>query len=319
MNFTDFRLKVIHFYRKNKVIILVIILIWLVIFFINQLLRGYKKPVEIDNSYNPHVAVIDSSSKVPKTMQKTIETLIKEYVDYCNNNDFDKAYNMLSKNCKEYAFNNNFDNFVHHVYLKMPTPKQYSIQDYSNIGNNYIYSVKYTDDLLATGLTNKEYTHTEEKMTFKKMNDETIEMSVGSFYDVKDIKSVSENDYLKVDVEKCIINYETEEYLIKFTNRTNNVLVIEDKKSKDEIQLLISSELRGNEYESNIILQPNEQKNVKIKFEKFIDDNRKTNAIVFNNIRVLKEYYGVDATDETINNYILNAVAKFSMTLYVNK
>ena len=87
-------------------------------------------------------------------------------------------------------YNNNFDNFVHHVYLKMPTPKQYSIQDYSNIGNNYIYSVKYTDDLLATGLTNKEYTHTEEKMTFKKMNDETIEMSVGSFYDVKDIKSV---------------------------------------------------------------------------------------------------------------------------------
>ncbi len=319
MNFTDVRLKIIRFFRKNKVIIMVVVLIWLVIFFVNQLLRFYKKPVEIDNTYKPSYSVMSSSSKVPKEMHSSIEAVIKQYVNYCNNNDFDMAYNMLSKDCKMYAFNNDFDKYLDYLYIKMPTPKKYSIQDYSNIGTNYIYSVKYTDDLLATGLTNRDYTYTEEKMVFKKLADGKIEMSVGGYYDTKDVKSVSENDYLKVDIQRKIIKYSTETYLVKLTNRTDNIIVIEDKKSKDEIQLLVSNELRGNEYYGNIILQPNETRNVEIEFEKFVDDNKKSKSISFNNVRVLKEYYGENATYDEISNAVVNAIAKFSMTVYVEK
>ena len=76
-------------------------------------------------------------------------------------------YNILDNRQGTYSFDNQISNFMKYVSTKMPTKKKYAIQDYSNDGNMYIYQIKYTDDLLATGLTNRDYTYTEEKMIFK--------------------------------------------------------------------------------------------------------------------------------------------------------
>ena len=83
--------------------------------------------------------------------------LIDEYVGYCNEGNYQKAFNMLSEDCREYSYDNSVEKFMRHVLVKMPNQKKYSIQDYSNTNYNgkkiYIYEIKYTDDLLATGGT----------------------------------------------------------------------------------------------------------------------------------------------------------------------
>ena len=318
MKFTDFRLKVIHFFRKNKRIIFFIVIIWLVIFLFNQLLKIYRPSTPIDNSYEPHISVMNPSEKVPEEMQTPIEDLIKEYVEHCNNNEFEEAYSMLSKDCRKYAFNYNVEDFRKYVMTKMPVPKLYDIQSYSILDNKYIYLVRYTDDFLATGLTNEEYSYTEEKMVFTQLEDGTVEMSVGDFYGVEDIKTVAENEYIKIDIQKRILKYDTEEYIVKLTNRTKNVIVLADGLSEDEINLQLPKEYRNIELEEPIILYGSESKEFTLSFPKYVDDGDSSVSIIFNNIRVLNDYYGSNATQEEIDNAVLNAIAKFSMQLSVN-
>ena len=318
MNFVDLRLKIKHFFRKNKKIIFVIVIVWLFIFFINQVLKLYTPEPEIGDTYEPHVSVIDSSQKVPEKYQTNIEDLIEEYVSYCNNNDFDKAYNMLSKDCKEYAYPT-YEDFIDHLKIVMYTPKKYSIQNYSNLDDMYIYSISYTDDFLATGLTNTEYSYTEEKMAFKENEDGQLEMSVGNFIKHENINLSTENEYLKIDVKDRIVNYATEEYTFRFTNRTNYDIVISDYVEENEITLSLSNEVRGAEQHEDIVLGSNETKDVKIVFSKYVDDNDSSNFINFNNIRVLEDYYGEFSENTVIEDKIINAIAKFSMNVAVNR
>lgn len=318
MNFTDVRLRIKHFFRKYKKIIYIAIIIWLVIFLVNQLLKLYNPPQEVEKTYEPHASVMDSSSKVPTKYQTTIEDLIEEYVNYCNNNDFDKAYNMLSADCKTYAFPT-FDSYLNHLKVVMYTPKKYSIQDYSNINNMYIYSVKYTDDILATGLTNTEYSYTEEKMAFQKNDKDELEMSVGNFIKHEDLKISTENEYLKIDVRDRVVNYSDEKYTIRLTNRSDYAIAISDYKEANEIFLTLSKETREAGQHNPIVLNPNETKDVELTFDKFVDDNDTSYSITFGEIRVLDKYYGADADENTIQEALLNAVAKFSMNVSVNK
>ena len=318
MNFVDLRLKIKHFFKKNKKIIFVIVIVWLFIFFINQILKLYTPEPEIEDTYEPHVSVIDSSQKVPEKYQTNIEDLIEEYVTYCNNNDFDKAYNMLSKDCKEYAYPT-YEDFIDHLKVVMYTPKKYSIQNYSNLDDMYIYSISYTDDFLATGLTNTDYSYTEEKMAFKENEDGQLEMSVGNFIKHENINISTENEYLKIDVKDRIVNYATEEYTIRFTNRTNYDIVISDYVEESEITLSLSNEVRGAEQHEDIVLGSNETKDIKIIFSKYVDDKDNSRFINFNNIRVLEDYYGEFSENTVVEDNIINAIAKFSMNVAVNR
>ena len=183
----------------------------------------------------------------------------------------------------------------------------------------YIYSISYTDDFLATGLTNTEYSYTEEKMAFKENEDGQLEMSVGNFIKHENINLSTENEYLKIDVKDRIVNYATEEYTVRFTNRTNYDIVISDYVEENEITLSLSNEVRGAEQHEDIVLGSNETKDVNIIFSKYVDDNHSSNFINFNNIRVLEDYYGEFSENTVIEDKIINAIAKFSMNVAVNR
>lgn len=321
MMFTDIRIKILHFFRKNKKIIFIIICVWVIVFLVNLLLKNYEPEMDLQTTYEPHTSIMDTKKSVPQTVSNPIEEMIEEYVRYCNEANWQKAFNMLSDSCREYSFQNNVQEFMKYVYTKMPTEKKYAIQDYSNNGNLYIYQIKYTDDLLATGLTNSTYQYTEEKMIFKKQKDGTIEMAVGNFVDFEDIKNISENDYLKIDVKSVIKYYSVESYTVKLTNRTENTIVLSDGMEENEIVLnLKSSEMRKRlEEENNIILEPNESRTLNLSFQKFYDNKDEAKSITFGAIRVMEQYSGTqDVSEETIQAEIQNAIAKFSVNIPIS-
>lgn len=317
-NFTDLRLKVRHFVRKYKRIIFICIIIWLIIVFINQLLKLYKPEPTAETTYEPHTSVMSTGSSVPKKYQTPIEEKIKEYVGYCNNGDFDKAYNMLSSDCKKYAYPK-FDDFVDHVLTVMPLPREYNIQNYSNMKDLYIYDVRYTENYLATGLTNSTFSYSDEKISFTKNKNDELEMGVGGFVRHDSIKASTENEYLKIEIIDRNVYYGTETYTVKFTNKTNYDIVICDYNENDEVLINLNNEYREADQMNNIILYSNASEEHKISFSKFVDDNDTTNTISFNGIRVLDSYYGVNAEESEIEEAVTNAIAKFSMQIYVNR
>lgn len=314
--YTDLRLKLIRFIRKYKKIIGVAFLIWVVVVIINQYLKNYKPPVIPETTYTPHVSVMNSNGAVPKVLQSEVERMLEEYIEACNDGNYQKAFQMLSDECKEYEFNNSILSYQDYVLTKMPNPKQYSIQNYSNNDGLYTYQIKYTDDFLATGLTGQEYSYTEEKITFQVGKDGTTLMSVGNFIRQADIQSVVENDYLKIDVKEKVVRYSMESYTVLFTNRTEFTIVIADGIGREEVLLQLPQEYRNRvNVDKNIILRPYENKELVIEFSKFSDTEDKSQSLLFNSVRVMEQYSGIDVNPELIVKEYNDAISKFSMQI----
>ena len=285
MNFTELRLRFRHWVRKYRKVIFVVFVIWGLVFLINLYMRNRKIEPVPTTTKEPHTAVIDQTSSTPKSIQTPIEDMLKEYIGYCNEGNYQKAFNMLSEDCRSYEFDNDVEKFMSHVLVKMPTPKKYSIQNYSNTtyGNKkiYIYEVKYTDDLLATGLTNTTYAYTAEKFTFYEDDNDQLQMNAGDYIYHSDIKSISENEYLKIDVVDKVVNYSIEQYEIKFTNRSNYTIVIADGVETDEVVLSLPAETRKRSVTGDIVLAPQEAITLNFTFSKFVDYGDFTEGIVF--------------------------------------
>jgi len=322
MNFIDLRLKIRHFFRRNQRILFVIIIVWAIVLFINMILTNRPKEYVADTTYEAHTSVINNSNSTPKSMQEPIEKMIEEYVKYCNAGNYQAAFNMLSSECREYGFENKVENFMRHVYTKMPLPREYAIQNYSSTTygnkNMYIYEVRYFDDFLATGLTNSQYSYTSENITFFREDNE-IKMNVGNYIYHNDIKNISENEYLKIDVVDKIVNYSIETYKVKFTNRSNYTIVISDGQEIEEVLLALSNETRNPGEIQDIVLEPNGSIQADFVFPKFVDDGDSSQSLVFPAIRVMEKYSGTgdEIPEETIQYEIDNAISKFSMEVDV--
>lgn len=313
---TEFRLRIRHWFRKYGKIVFIIIVVIGIIFTVNRFLIATDFQTSPNTTYTPTISVMDSRDSAPTRVQSTAEKMVEEYVGYCNEGNYQKAFNMLSEECQKYAFNNSVSEFADHVLKKMLTPKNYSIQDYSNYNGFYIYEIKYIDDILATGLTNQTYNFSTEKIIFTKNKDNSYAMSVGNFVKYDKISNILENDYLKVDVIDRITRYSTETYNVRFTNRTDSTIVIADNLVEDEVKLVLPQEYRSMENTNTlIILAPGESKTVTLGFTKFFDDGDTSEGILFTAVRVIENYIGADGSREEQQNEIDNALAKFSIEI----
>ncbi len=317
--FTDFRLKIRHFLKKNAKLIFIIVCIWAIVFFINMFLKNYQAPVNLQTTYEPHKAVMDSTDSVPEKVSNSVEEMLEKYMGYCLEGNVESAYNMLSDTCKECSFANEIDNFTSYITNKIGSAKRYAIQNYSNEGNTYIYQVKYSGDMLATGLTNTTYQYTEEKIVFKKQKNGTIEMSVGNFIDYEDIKNISENEYLKVDVKYVQKYYSVERYKVVLTNRSDYTIVIADGEESNEVILTLDSkDTRTTTTETNLVLKPNQSQTVTLEFAKFYDNDNDAVNLTFGSVRVMEQYSGTEVENTIKQAEMQNAIAKFSVMIPIN-
>lgn len=303
----NIKLKIHNFLKKYGKIIGIVICVWVTIILINGLLKVTDNKKEPSTTYEPHVSIMDQSSSSPKKVQKAMEDFIEEYVEYCNNGEYEKAYNMISEECKDYAFKT-LTEYKDYVQNKFNKEKIYSIQNYSNYNGKYIYSVKLYDDILATGLTNSNYMYQEEKIVASYDKDRNVVFSVGNFIEQQEILSVQENDYVKIDVRSKIVKYNFEIYNVKITNKSEKTILIKNNQINNEVLLNLSNEYRKEISSNNIILEPEESKTINIGFEKFYDDGVDSKSIIFNSIRVVDNYIEENPNED-------NAVHKFSMEL----
>jgi hypothetical protein len=324
MGYTELRLKILRFFRKNKYIILILLIVLFVIITINTLLRSRVVVPEPTTTLEPHVSVMNNGSSTPSRMAQTIEEYIKEYMGYVDSQDFDKAFEMITEECREKEFNNDIFKYILYVKNKKPNSNMtYNIQDYSNVTIDgtkyYIYEIHYTEDLLATGLTNSEYMFTTEKMAFFRDKDGNIKMTVGDYIGYEDVQSVAENEYLKIDIINKLIEYQEVTYEVRFTNRSEYTVVVADGYgSAEENVITLKGETRKEINGMDVVLNPGESKTFTFTYTKFVDDGDTISDMTFGSIRIMEQYSGTDlnvVTEDQINQEISNAIDKFSMKL----
>ena len=315
----NFRVKVHQFYKKNKKKIwTTFLIIWLIIFIINLILKNRKPEVSLPSTtYSPHTLMYsDNGEEVPEKYQKPIENLIDTYFNYCNSGDYQNAYNIITDECKKsvYPTLELFKSYVDTVFEGKK--KIYNIQSCSVVDNKYIYNIRILDDILANGTTDG-YSYYEEKLILIEENGE-FKLSIGEFIEEKDPNIVVEDDNMIIEITNVYVDYDTETYTIKIKNKTDKYIVISDNTQSNEIMLDVGDYMKhpNNTEYVNFYIKPNSTTSEDIKFDKFYDNGLTSKRILLNTIRILNEY---DAKQGTTQENLDNAVKLYGFDIKLTK
>ena len=273
--FRNLKAKLVRYSQKHRKKIIVLFLIfWLIIFIINTILKMQPEQLPAPSTtYTPHVSVLDSEKAVPEKLQQPIENIIDKYMNYCNNKEYEKAYETISKECREknYPTLEAFKKYVDHVFEGKK--KIYNIQSYS-----YYY---------------------EEKFVMINDNGE-LKLSIAEYIGDEQLNKVAEDNNMKVEITNVSRDYETETYTIKVTNKTDKYIVIADNSNSDEILLDLGDQTRRPTNKNLVFFYclPNSITTQTFTFNKFYDNGIKAKKIMFGNVRVLKEYDWMKGTTQ---------------------
>lgn len=315
--FTNIRLKINEFVKSHKKeVIIACLILWLIIFIINQILKNRPKPADIPyTTYTPHKSVVNidnGDEDTPKEYEEKIENLVDKYFNYCNNGEYENAYNLITKECREklYPTLEQFTAYVNFVFEGKK--KIYNIQNYSIYENKYIYSIRILDDILANGTTDG-YSYYEEKLVLIEENGE-FKLSIGEYIGDENPNIQVEDENMIVEITNKSVDYETETYTIKITNKTDKYIVIADNTQDNEIVLDVDGQARHpiNTTFVWFFARPNSNATLDVKFNKFYDNGLKSNKIVLNAIRILDSY---DVTKGTTQEDLDKAVRLYGLNI----
>lgn len=311
-----FRTKISGFIKKNKdkignlgtklIIVAIAVLIATIMLSFTKKNSSIKTSNNI-NTYKPTETVIKGSDVSQKQYNEDTNK-VDMFIKYCNEKDIDKAYDILSNDCKEKLyptieiFKNGYYNSV------FSTERKYNLQAWISTDKYTVYKIRYTNNMLATGEYNKDEVYQDYITLIKDSNEEKV--SVGQFVIREEENKLTKNSLMDATVIKKNVYVDDEEYEINITNNTNKTILLDDLDSSKDIKLIASS---GEEYKTYInkiftdelVIEPNKTKKIIIRFKKQCSSNNKSKYIEFSN--VIKDY----------NEYLKNSDYKDTLNVKI--
>lgn len=290
--------------NRRKIIITIAIIVFVIIIIktVNSLLQNTKSN---NNNYNiadnnkPTQSVITGAT-ISETKTDENINVIQEFVDDCNNKQYEEAFSLLTEECKK-EFDNNTNTFINN-YCKniFETKKTYNLELWLNTENSYTYKIKYyQDNLLETGGSTIEK-NIEDYITIMEQNGKS-KININGFITEKEINKsqIVENIEIIINNKKIYKNYET--YNITIRNSSSKTILISEGKNED-ICLLDKNNVEyvsflGEIPVDNLSLKPGYEKNISIRFNKIYDIYRIIEKIEFKNIIIDKDQYEQNKSD----------------------
>ena len=279
-------LKIRDIWKKYWKYIVSVIVVWITVIMINTYLKNRPKQINMVNTYTPDTPVIEDGGSVPKKDKEEVNNTIDTYFNYCNNKEYQKAYNMLTKDCQAYLYSGSISSFKEYVDETFQGKKIYNIQNFSNVGETYIYNLRILDDIMASGTTGGYNTYQEKIALIRE--DGKIKIANQGYIGRKIFNNiVGEDNYLKIKVLSKNMSYTREEYSVEITNKTSGYVLLGNGMTANEITLNLKDQSRASLdlINNNIILAPRETKAFYLLFDKYFDDGKIPTELNFNLIR----------------------------------
>lgn len=306
-------MSIVRFYNKNrKTIWLMIFVILFVLFIINVLDNFYaERSRRSNNSTSQQLngtknyedeseAMVQGQITSEKKKQKFGE-LIDEFLEYCNNNQVDKAYGLLSNNCREKLYPTQ-DSFYNGYYSKIFNAKKtYEFQLWSAIDETYVYLVKIFEDMLSTGVANtqdyiQEYISVVEEEGQYKINIDglvkTIDYNESESKDGIDIQVIDCDEYMDYSI-----------YHLKVKNNIDKNILLNPIDSEDTINVKDNEQIEFDavlmeQLEEDFLVERNTTKEIDVKFLRAY--STQTEARMLNFLNIIKDY---DLYNQNRGNY----------------
>lgn len=302
--------RIIRFFNQNRIRIIITILIiafiFILIYAVNDVLEQTRTDISqvsnrIEDSSVPSESVI-SGEEIDEEVTVENTNTIQEFVDYCNNGNYQNAYNLLSEDCKNEVFGTLEEFISNYVDQVFNTSKTYSLELWYNTHNEYIYRIVYQEnDILATGNINSENT-IEDYITIINENNEQ-RLNINGFIGKKPINVTNDTNNISITINNESMYRSFEKYNITIVNNTDKTILLSDGTNGNDICLIDSNE---EEYDSIISELPvsfleidaGATRTLDIRFYKMYNPYRTINYIQFKNIITDLEDYELSENDE---------------------
>lgn len=297
----EFRASVRNFLKKHGVKLLLFVIIVLFILTINMYFK-YSKRQEPISTKIKYSSVINRQEKVTPKEYNFVNNVIDQFILFCQSEEYEKAYDMISEDCKKNIFPN-IDEFKRYAMTNFPKQALHETIFYSRAEGVSIYQVKVFNDFLKSGLTREKLTYIDLKMSMVNENGKK-KLNVAGYMGSEKLASVFENQYIKVDIVERRKFYSTEIYNIKIKNRTEYDLIIETEDGSRGIFLDVGIEQRKDKNNDDILrLGAYATKTFYPIFSKFVDSKESSKNINIPNIKFVKN---VDGKKEVVTEFSVN-------------
>lgn len=301
--------KFIRYYNQNhrEIIIVTIIIIFIIVLLqvINKEIAKKSASMQeqkiVENvaqtyssnnvgSVNTYFVATDSVEYVSNS-KKDVE-VISEFIECCNENKINEAYNLLSDNCKNEIFPS-LEYFTENYYNNnFKVKKIYDIQAW----NNSTYKIDFQNDILSTGNVNTDTI--QDFITVVQQNDE-LKLNVNSYIGKTKLNEESEirNVDIKIISKDTYMNYEI--YTFEINNNNSFDIYLDTLEDTNSMFLTDSNSVKYVAYshelsKEQVKINGNSIRKIRIKFTNGYIANRKLKNITFSNVKLCNE------TDEII-------------------
>lgn len=286
------KLRILYHNNKTKIwlILGIIIFVYVIIRMFNaQIKKENEEKINNDTNQNFQVttylpssqtSVMTNSSTTKENVKKDTE-IIKNFIDFCNDNNIEEAYNLLSQQCKDELYKN-INDFYNKYYKNIFNEKRsYDIENWAS-SKNITYKVKYLNDIMSSGTVNDEYM--EEYITVVTENNEK-KLNINQFIGKEELNLKRETDNLNITVVNKYVYYDYEEYEIIFENNTDKNIILDTKENTESVYIEDTKDVKytwfGNEVPNSYLnLNSGESKRLRLKFNE-IYTGKKTDSTIY--------------------------------------
>lgn len=292
------KLRILYHNNKTKIwlILGIIIFVYVIIRMFNAQIKKENEE-KINNGTNQNfqvttylpssqTSVMTNSSTTKENVKKDTE-IIKNFIDFCNDNNIEEAYNLLSQQCKDELYKN-INDFYNKYYKNIFNEKRsYDIENWAS-SKNITYKVKYLNDIMSSGTVNDEYI--EEYITVVTENNEK-KLNINQFIGKEELNLKRETDNLNITVVNKYVYYDYEEYEIIFENNTDKNIILDTKENTESVYVEDTKDVKytwfGNEVPNSYLnLNSGESKRLRLKFNEIYTGKKTDSTIYLTDVKI---------------------------------
>ncbi len=246
----------------------------------NSIANGNTTISEEDRTLSPAISGSNTKAENAENYKKAIE----DFINLCNNQKPEQAYEMLSNECKETMFSN-YQLFYNNYYRKnFATVKTYTIQNWINS----IFKVDLKEDILATG--GKTTGNIQDFITVVSSNNQ-YKLNINSYIGRRPINTETDIGEIKFKVIKKDINMKYEKYYIEVENTGNTDIVLDNLNKTGTMYLQDSNEVKYSYINEEITkellrVKSKSKAQITIKFSNSYISDRELEKIVFSKAQI---------------------------------
>lgn len=292
----------IRWYNQNRMQFFIGLAIIVFIFLIIQVLNSIAEREQEQKKNN--ISNVNSSTSASTTISKTNESvitgdkvsnkddntnvnLIKEFVKYCNDREIDKAYDMLTDECKELLYPTLRDFGVNYWNKIFYINRMYTLENWYSDGIYFTYYIKYTEDVMATGNVNSQ-DNKGDYITVVKNNDE-YKLNISSYVG-RELKSKTvEKNNVQITVNWFDMYIDYLNINVSVKNNTKNTICIDTKEDFESLYIYDENSVKYTSFlneiaEEQLIVYRDMTSTLNIKFNKIYNPSREISGIVFSDV-----------------------------------